>query len=77
VSDPTVNLQSLLARIDRDLAENARLREETNKFIAEARKLEAERRDHTHWLGTLVVAVATGIGLGIALVLAHFLGWWR
>jgi hypothetical protein len=77
MSDPTVNLQSLLARIDRDLAENARLREETNKFIAGAHKLEAERRDRAHWLATLVIAVATGFGLGLALVLAHFLGWWR
>jgi hypothetical protein len=77
VSDPTVNLQSLLERIDRDLAENARLREETNRFIAEARKRETERRDRAHWLGTLVVAVATGFGLGLALVLAHLFGWWR
>jgi hypothetical protein len=41
--DP-IDLQSILARIDRDLSESRRAREESEKLVAETRKLRQERK---------------------------------
>jgi hypothetical protein len=37
-----IEMRAILARIDRDLAEQRKLREQSNKFIAEQHKLMAE-----------------------------------
>jgi Skp family chaperone for outer membrane proteins len=42
MSDQPMDLRAILARIDRDLAESAKLREETNKFVAEQHRMTAE-----------------------------------
>lgn len=77
MSDETLDLHAVLARIDRDLAESAKLREETNKFVSEAHKLEAERRklDRDRWLApwSLVIALVTGVGLGLVQLAARLL----
>lgn len=39
-----IDLQAIIARTDRDLAESAKLREETRQFVTEAHRIEAERR---------------------------------
>jgi len=44
--DP-IDIEAIVARIDRDLAEQAKLRRESEKFIAEQQKLMAEREKLT------------------------------
>jgi hypothetical protein len=65
----TIDLQAIVARIDRDLMESRKLREESDKLSAERRKLEAEelklRREWrlAPWslvVGTLAAALAGG-----------------
>ncbi len=46
------DLRAALARIDRDLADSAKLREESNTFIAEQRKLIAEAQKLTGTAGS-------------------------
>ncbi|MFL5280777.1 MAG: hypothetical protein ACJ8AW_07195 [Rhodopila sp.] len=66
-----------LARIDRDLAESAKLRNESEKFIAEQRKLMAESlkidRQRRYAPALAVVSVVGGL-LGVATFIARFLG---
>ncbi len=70
--DP-IDLRSILARIDRDLAESGKLRSEQRKLDAEQRKLDAEQRklSRDHWLAP-VLAIAAVIGglLGVASFIA-------
>jgi hypothetical protein len=40
----TMGLQAVIAQIDRDIARSARLREETENFVAEQHRLLAEQR---------------------------------
>lgn len=56
------------------LAEDMKLSAEQKKLTSEARKL-----DRDHWLApwSLVIALATGFGLGLAKLLVHLAGWWR
>lgn len=90
-----LDMRATLARIDRDLAESRKLREEGDKLVAEKRKLiaedltlaaeqrkliaEARKLDRDWWLTpwSLVIALATGVGLGVVQLAAHLLGWWR
>jgi hypothetical protein len=50
VSGVPTDMRAILARIDRDLAESGKLREEANKFQSEQRKLiqEARKYDAEH-----------------------------
>ena len=61
-TQPSPDLRAILARIDRDLAESAKLREETNKFVAEQHKLMAEGRKY-RWdpLFLILGAIIAGI----------------
>ncbi len=81
-----VDMRAILARIDRDLAESGKLREESNKFTAEqhkltqeARKLDAEhdklRRDRN--LAPWLIAASLSGGVVAAVIgqiIQHF---WR
>ena len=82
-ADP--DLRAHLARIDRDIAESAKLRyesdklnQETNKLWHEARKLEAER-DKLHrdrGLAPWIVAASFGGGIVAAIagqIIQHFI----
>ena len=55
MSETTINLQAIVARIDRDLVEAAKLWEESQKLIAEERKLMAEgaKLDRGRWLAPI------------------------
>ncbi|MGD0107283.1 MAG: hypothetical protein ABSC06_25075 [Rhodopila sp.] len=46
VSGTPIDIRAILARIDRDLAEQGKLREESNKFVVEQRKLSQEARKY-------------------------------
>jgi hypothetical protein len=63
-----LNMRDVLARIDRQLAESAKLREESNKFVAEQHKLNAEaeklQRDRA-FLPLTVVATLVGAGAAL------------
>ena len=76
-----LDLRQELARIDRDRAETCKLQEESEKSIAEQRKLLAESRklDRDRWLApwSLLLALMGGVGLGIVQLVAHLAGWWR
>ena len=75
----TIDIQAVVARIDRDLMESRKLREESDKLAAEARKLSAERdkllvemlkieRDRrlAPWvLGVAVLAALIGAGTAL------------
>jgi hypothetical protein len=71
-----LNIQAIVARIDRDLAESRKLREESEKFMAERRKLDSESRkfDRDHWLAP-ALAIASVIGglLGVAAFIARII----
>jgi hypothetical protein len=86
ISDTPIDMRAILAKIDRDLAESSKLREEANKFQAEqqklfqeARKYDAEhdklRRDR-HLAPWLIVASLSGgiIAAAIGQIAQHF---WR
>ncbi|WP_428484905.1 hypothetical protein [Rhodopila sp.] len=62
-SEGPLDIQAVKARIDRDLAESSKLRGETEKFVAEQRKLMAEamKLDRDRWLAP-ALAVVTVIG---------------
>lgn len=58
-SEPSFDLQAIVARIDRDLMESGKLRQETQKFVAEHDKLiaeeaklrsEARKLDRDRWI---------------------------
>lgn len=72
-----LNERALLARIDRDLAESAKLRSETEKFVAEQRKLIAEalkiNRDRWYAPALAIASVAGGL-LGVATFIAKLMG---
>jgi hypothetical protein len=72
--DP-IDLRAILARIDRDLEEGAKLRDEATKLRAEERKLISESRklDRDRWLAPLVLAASLLGGL-LAVALSHL---WR
>jgi len=76
MSDQAIDLRVTLARIDRDLAESAKLREETNKLVAEQHKLTAEaaKLDRDRWLAP-ALAIASLIGglLGTAAFIARII----
>lgn len=65
-----LNMRDVLARIDRQLAESAKLREETNKFVAEQHKLnaEAEKLTRDRWLAPVVTiaSVIAAVGASFA-----------
>lgn len=65
--DP-IDLQSLTARIDRDLAESFKLRAESEKFVAEQRKLiaEAQKLNRDRWLAPVLAIAVIGGLLGAA-----------
>ena len=74
-----IDLRAIIARTDRDLAESAKLREETRQFIDEAHRMEAERRklegetaklQRDRWLAPLVLLASVAGGLVVA-VLNH------
>jgi Skp family chaperone for outer membrane proteins len=74
-----IDVQSIIARIDRDLAESAKLREETRQFVNEAHRMEAERKkleaeaaklQRDRWLAPLVLLASVAGGLVVA-VLNH------
>jgi hypothetical protein len=74
MSDTTrdsIDLRAVLARIDRDLAEQSKLRAESDKFASEQRKLNAEAakldRDRAFLPWTIA---ATLLGAGAALFAA-------
>jgi hypothetical protein len=65
-SEPDTNLRAILARIDRDLAEERKLRYESEKFLAEQKKLMAEetklrsegrKLDRDRWLAPWLAIV--------------------
>ena len=62
--DP-IDLRAILARIDRDLEENAKLRAEANKLEAEARKFNRER-----WIAPLTAGL-TVTGMVLAAIIAR------
>jgi hypothetical protein len=81
------DLRAILVRIDRDLAESSKLREEANKFAVEQHKLteeaaklaaEAAKRQRDRglapWLA--VVTILTGLGglVGGAITVLHIFG---
>lgn len=71
-----LGLREQIARIDRDLAESAKLREEIRKFTAEQHKLDAEARklDRDRWLApALAIASVVGGLLGVASFIARLL----
>jgi uncharacterized protein YydD (DUF2326 family) len=74
-----LDLRAELARIDRDRSETLKLREESEKFIAEQHKLlaEASKLNRDRWMAPYVLAVsligAIGGGL-IGAILTHI---WR
>jgi hypothetical protein len=79
--DP-IDIRAILARIDRDLAENAKLLAEQQKLAAEQNKLVAEGRkfDRDRWIVPLTMAI-TVFGGVLAAVIARLpeilraLGW--
>jgi hypothetical protein len=91
MSDTThdaTDIQAIVSRIDRDLSESIKLREETRKFVSEQHKLNAEaeklnaealklERDRrlSPWLAA--VAVTGGIGgiIAGATAIARLAGW--
>jgi hypothetical protein len=72
-----IDLQAIVARIERDLAESRKLREESEKFVAERRKLDSEslKLDRDRWLApALAIAAVIGGLLGVASFIAHLMG---
>ena len=67
-SEPPVDLRALLARIDRDLMELAKLREESRKLNAEEAKLRSEARklDRDRWIAPWLAI--TGLVGGVVTV---------
>ena len=71
-----LNIQAIVARIDRDLAESRKLREESEKLMAERRKLDSEGRkfDRDRWLApALAIASVIGGVLGVASFIARII----
>lgn len=66
-ADP-IDVRAILAKIDRDLAESGKLREETQKFVSEQHKLMAEARKFNRdwWIVPLTV-----LGAILAAVIAR------
>lgn len=86
MDEPTPDLRAILAQIDRDLAESAKLRAEQNKLTEEAGKLLAEQRKLVTEerkmerdrllapllaLGGLTVGVISAVAAVLAIVLRH------
>lgn len=73
-TEPPSDWRSILARIDRDIAEAGKLNAETRKFVAEQQKLNAEaaKLDRDRWLAP-ALAIASLIGglLGTAAFIAR------
>ncbi|MBV9757987.1 MAG: hypothetical protein JO047_13110 [Alphaproteobacteria bacterium] len=76
-----LNLREQINRIDHLREEALKFAEETHKLAAEERKLAAEaaklEREHRLLPWTFLVALTTGVGLGVVQLLAHVAGWWR
>jgi hypothetical protein len=75
--DP-IDLRAILARIDRDLAEQSKLRAESDKFASEQRKLNAEaaKLDRDRWLApALAITGLVGGILTVALTIARAFRW--
>jgi len=70
--DP-LDLRAIIAKIDRDRAEDQKLQEETKKFVAEQRKLiaEASKLDRDRWLAPFVI-VASLLGAVVVALIGHF-----
>jgi hypothetical protein len=73
----SLDLSATIARIDRDMAEQAKLRAESEKFVAEQRKLMATERTQPsrhRWLIPVLIAVvaawsaASGFAMGLLLI---------
>lgn len=81
---PQLDLEAIVAAIERDLAEAGKLRRESEKFIAEQRKLiseesklnsEARKFDRDRWLAPwLAIAGLIGGLVAIATLLLHAVG---
>jgi hypothetical protein len=71
------DLDAILAGIERDLAEAGKLRRDSEKFIAEQRKLisEASKLDRDRWFAPwLAIAGLIGGLVSIATLILHALG---
>lgn len=62
IRDP-IDIQAIVARIDRDLSESAKLRAETHKFVSEQRKMDRDRF-LSPWLAVAVIMGGVGGGIG-------------
>jgi hypothetical protein len=69
--DP-IDLQAILARLDRDRAETQKLQEETQKFVAEQHKLMAEgnRYNRDRWI-LPVTAAFSALAIIVAGIMAR------
>jgi hypothetical protein len=74
-----LDLRVEIARIDRDRAETAKLAQESQKFIAEQRKLMAEgsKLDRDRWMAPYVLAVSLIGAIGGGLIGAILTHLWR
>lgn len=76
IRDP-IDIQAIVARIDRDLSESAKLRAETQKFVSEQRKMDLDRF-LSPWLAVAVIMGGVGGGIGGLVVgllaLGHSIG---
>lgn len=71
-----LNIQAIVERIDRDLAESRKLREESETLMAERRRLDSEGRkfDRDRWLApALAIASVIGGVLGVASFIARII----
>jgi hypothetical protein len=66
--DPDLDLRGQIARIDRDIAEGAKLHEESRKFAAETRRLAREDR-YFPWLQLTSSGAIAAI---VAAIVAHW-----
>jgi hypothetical protein len=81
-SGTPIDLQAILAKLDRDRAETQKLQEETRKFVSEQHKLMAEgnKFNRDRWILplTVLLTVAGSIVVGVIISLPtylHMFGW--